>query len=274
MNTEEAKGETIRRQSPWQIQRAVVFGVFNRELANRFGRFSLGYIWAPLEPLLYITVLSVIRTQLASGPIAGIHPVVFFASGVLPFILFQIVQVTSLSCVESNTGLFNYQRVKPADIFAARFLLEVLIILTVALLLFPCLYFFGMEFVLNDFLYLLVVSVLFLMFVAGLGLICTVMGPFWNESKKILPNFIRPFFFISGIFFPLSDIPPEMRERLTWNPLLHALELFRHAAFEGYQVSPEVSLNFLFWSALLSLTTGLVVYRLCRVKIVTSGTIK
>lgn len=274
MNGENVKPVTIRRQSPWQIQCSVIFGVFNRELANRFGRFSLGYLWAPLEPLLYIAVLSAIRMQVASGPIAGIDPVVFFASGVLPFILFQIVQITSLSCVESNVGLFNYQRVKPADIFAARFLLEVLIVLTVALLLFPSLYLLGMEFALNDFLYLLGVTVLFLMFVAGMGLICTVLGPFWNESKKILPNVIRPFFFISGIFFPLADIPPELRDKLTWNPLLHALELFRHAAFEGYQLSPEASLNFLFWSALISLTTGLVVYRLCRLKIVTSGTIK
>lgn len=274
MSSEGTGNSVVRRQTPWEIQCSVVFGIFNRELANRFGRFSLGYLWAPLEPLLYIAVLSVIRMQVGEGPIAGISPVVFFASGVLPFILFQIVQITSLSCVESNLGLFNYQRVKPFDVFVARFLLEILIIVSVAILLFPALKILGQDFAFNDILYFGVVVTLFLMLVAGLGLCCTVLGPFWNEAKKILPNIIRPFFFVSGIFFPLSSIPFELREYLLWNPLLHSLELIRDSAFEGYELAPEISLNYLFWWALGSLTLGMVLYRIFRVKIVTSGTIK
>jgi capsular polysaccharide transport system permease protein len=264
----------VAKQTPWQIQRAVVFGVFIREIQNRFGRYTLGYLWAPLEPLVYLIVLCAIRGKLSGAPIAGLPPAIFFASGLLPFILFRMIPITSLSCVESNMGLFNYQRVKPADIFAARFILECLIILSVAVCLFPLLALIGNPFELNDPLAFFGVCSLFLMFVAGLGLHFTVLGPLWVEAKKVMPLVFRPFFFISGIFFALSSLPPAARPLLTWNPLLHALELIRFYAFKGYVLAPEVSLAFLAACALISFASGLAVYRLVRIKIVTSGTIK
>ncbi|MCC5840540.1 MAG: ABC transporter permease [Opitutales bacterium] len=270
----EAFETKIHRQSAWQIQRSVVFGIFIRELENRFGRYALGYLWAPLEPLVYVIVLSLVRGRFAAGDIGGISPVVFFASGVLGYIFFRQIPITSLSCVESNQGLFNYQRVKPADIFVARFILESLIILFVAVLLFPLLLGVGQDFTINDPLRLFAVLATFLVFVAGLGLTCTALGPLWIEAKKVLPLLIRPMFFISGIFFPLVSVPVALRSYLTWNPVLHALELTRDAAFVGYNLAPEVSFSFLFWCAVISFAFGLSVYRLLRIKIVTSGTIR
>jgi capsular polysaccharide transport system permease protein len=270
----EAYEAKIHRQSAWEIQRSVVFGIFIRELENRFGRYALGYLWAPLEPLLFVIVLSLVRGRFAAGDIGGISPVVFFATGVLAYIFFRQVPLTSLSCVESNQGLFNYQRVKPADIFVARFILESLIIIFVALLLFPILLNVGQEFMIHDPLRLFAVLATFLMFVAGLGLACTALGPLWIESKKVLPLFIRPLFFLSGVFFPLVSVPVGLRGYLTWNPLLHALELIRDAAFVGYNLAPEISFPFLFWCAIISFALGLSIYRLMRIKIVTSGTIR
>jgi len=269
-----ADSRVIPKQSPWQIQRAVVFGIFIREIENRFGRYTLGYLWAPLEPFIYVAVLTALRGAFYGGPVAGLPAPVFFAAGVLPFILFRIVPITSLSCVESNLGLFNYQRVKPADVFVARFILENLIILSVSLLIFPLLRLCGMEFEMNDPLRFFGVVALFLMFIAGLGLMFTVLGPVWEEAKKVMPLFFRPLFFISGIFFPLASIPTVFRPALTWNPVIHALELIRDSAFRGYDLAPEVSLNYLAATAVISLTLGLCLYRLFRIKIVTSGTIK
>ncbi len=264
----------IRKQTPWEIQKAVVFSIFIREIQNRFGRYALGYLWAPLEPFVYILLLTLIRGKFSGGPIAGISPVIFFASGVLPFILFRMIPITSLSCVESNQSLFNYQRVKPADIFVARLILESLIITTVGISIFPLLKMIGQDFTINSPLSFLGITTLFLLFISGLGLMCTVLGPLWIEAKKVLPLFVRPFFFISGIFFPLISVPASFRWAFSWNPILHALELMRYTAFEGYQLAPEVSINFLFICSITSFALGLSIYRIFRIKIVTSGTIK
>ena len=270
----ESNYQRIEKQSAWQIQRAVVFGLFIREIQNRFGRYALGYLWAPLEPFVYVAVLSSIRAFLSDAPIAGLPAAVFFASGILPFILFRMIPITSLSCVESNLGLLNYQRVKPADIFVARFILECVIIILVSLVLIPLLFALGHEFELNEPLGLFGVLSVFLMFLAGLGLHFTVLGPLWIEAKKVMPLIMRPFFFISGIFFALSSLPPLVRPWLTWNPVLHALELIRYYAFEGYVLASEVSYSYLVACAFISFASGLAVYRLFRIKIVTSGTIK
>ena len=264
---------TDAKQTPWEIMKSVVFAVFIRELQSRFGKFTLGYLWALLEPLFFVVVLSFIRGRFTGAPIAGLPPVVFFASGVLPFLLFRNSATTSIGAVESNQGLFNYQRVKASDVFAARFLLELLIITTVSALIFVGLPLLGQDFRYNNTLQTIAALTLLLMFTAGIGLFFTVLGPLWVEARKVLPMLLRPLFFISGIFFPLSSIPPTFRGYFLWNPIAHGIELLRGAAFVGY-TSHEASWSFLFSTSVLTLTVGLAIYRLYRVRILTSGTIR
>lgn len=264
----------ISKQTPWEIQKSVVFAVFLRELNARFGRFTLGYLWALLEPLAFVFLLSFLRGSFTAAPIGGLPAVVFFASGVLPFILFRNIVTSAISGVEANQGLFSYQRVKAADVFVARGLLELLIFLAVSALAFPVLHFSGQNFHYNSTLQTVAVLLLLLMFTAGIGLLFSVLGPMWTEAKKVIPIALRPLFFISGIFFPLSSIPPEALPYFTWNPLIHALELLRGAAFVGHTPSPAASWSYLFWCSVITLVTGLAIYRLYRIRIVTSGTIR
>jgi capsular polysaccharide transport system permease protein len=264
---------TIVKQTPWQIQKTVVFAIFIRELQARFGKFTLGYLWALLEPLFFVVVLSFLRGRFTGAPLAGIPYVVFFASGVLPFFLFRNIAISCISAVESNQGLFNYQRVKPSDVFAARSLMELLIIVAVSLIVFPSFHLLGQKFSHNDTLLTLAAVALLLMFTSGVALIFTVLGPLWVEAKKVLPMALRPLFFVSGIFFPISSIPTAAREYFLWNPLLHGIELFRASAFDGF-TSTGASWSYLFWSSLLTFTFGLAIYRLYRIRIVTSGTIR
>ena len=263
----------ISKQTPWQIQRSVVFAVFIRELKARFGRYSLGFIWALLEPLVFILTFSYVRGRFTGANMAGIAPVLFFASGVLTFLLFRNIITTSIGAVESNQGLFNYQRVKPADIVVARGLLETLVILFTAGLLFYGLYSAGYDFSWNSSLEVIGVLVCLLMLTGGLGLIVCVIGPLWPDSKVIVPMLIRPLFFISGIFFPANAIPEKFRVFALWNPVLHALELMREGIFASYS-SHDGSWPYLFACSAFSLLLGLTVYRLFRVTVLTSGYIR
>lgn len=264
---------TIAKQSPWEIQKSVVFAVFVRELNTRFGRFRLGYLWAILEPLAMISVLSGVRVIFGTSAIAGLPFPVFFAAGVLAYLFFNHIINSSLSAVEANLGLFNYQRVKPADVLTARALLELLIALGTALVIFPGLYAIGFTFSWNDTVSVVAVVLCLYGICFGLGLVCGIMGPLWQESKKVVPVLIRPLFFISGIFFPANVVPEQVRDYALLNPLLHVIELLRGAMFKEYQ-SHEGSLFYVFCWALSCLLFGLCVYRIFRVKVVTSGSIR
>jgi capsular polysaccharide transport system permease protein len=263
----------IQKQSPWQIQRSVVFAVFIRELRTRFGQFQLGYLWAILEPLSMIVILSSVRMLFGRTDIGGLAFPVFFASGIMTYLLFNHIVISGLSAVESNLGLFNYQRVKPFDIIVARSLLELLIALGTALIILPGLYFIGFTFHWND--TLQVVAILGCLFTMsfGIGLMLCVLGPLWQEAKKVVPVVIRPFFFISGIFFSVSMLPEIARPIALINPLLHFTELMRGALFKEFE-STDASLFYVFCWAVGCLLAGLWIYRVFRVKIVTSGTIR
>ena len=263
----------ITKQTSIEIQKSVVFTIFIREIRARFGRYAQGYIWALLEPLVFVIVLIFLRTKIAVSPIASLPPSLFFTSGVLPLLLFRNIVISGISSVESNVGLFNYQRVKPADIFVARLLMEVMIFAIVSLLVFPAMHATGVKFSYNNILQTLAVLTLLLMLASGLGLILTVLGPIWAETSKVVPMLLRPLMFISGCVFSISALPPAMRVYFTWNPVLHAIELLRGAAFSGY-TPKEVSWMYLSSFSLITFALGLSVYRIFRIHIVTSGTIR
>ncbi|NBB80319.1 MAG: ABC transporter permease [Verrucomicrobia bacterium] len=264
---------TIQKQTPWQIQRAVVFAVFVRELRTRFGQFQLGYLWAILEPLSMILILSFVRMIFGRSDIAGLSFPVFFASGVIPYLLFIHIIQGSLSTVEGNLSLFNYQRVKPFDIVFARSILELLISIGTALIIFPGMHWLGYTFHWNDTLQVATVLGCLYIMSFGVGLMLCVLGPMWQEAKKVVPVMLRPLFFISGVFFPVVGIPEAARPLALLNPLLHFVELMRGAMFQEFE-AVGASLFYAFCWAVGCLLVGMWVYRVNRVKIVTSGTIR
>jgi len=263
----------IRNESAWRIQFSVIYALVFRELNSRFGRYRLGYMWALLEPLAFIGVLSGIRVLFGRSSMGGVEYPLFFASGIMPYLLFQHILISSMNAVEANRGVFNYQRVKPVDCVIARVAIEGIIYGLATCIILPALYLLGFTFSWNDTVSYILTVALLIIFATGLGLVMSVIAPLWQESKKIVPIAIRPLFFVSGIFFVLSDMPERAKAFLLINPLLHAIELIRHSMFAEYQVG-EVNVSYLFICSLVSLVLGLSVYRIYRLDLVTSGNIR
>jgi capsular polysaccharide transport system permease protein len=259
--------------SALQRQKTVVFTLFLRELGVRFGRFRLGYIWAILEPVAFISILSFVRMQWGRGPVAGVDYPVFFASGILAYLVFTHIANSSLTAIENNQGLFNYRQVKPFDSVLSRALLELGISVASAIVIFSGLKYLGFQFHWNNTLGVITTVALLFLLSLGFGLIASILGPLFNDAKKVIPLLIRPLFFISGIFFAADQIPEPYRTYLLLNPLLHVTELIRENMFVEFQ-SRGGSFAYLSGWTLVMLFAGLLVYRKYRIKILTSGNIK
>ncbi|MFT7592933.1 MAG: capsular polysaccharide transport system permease protein, partial [Paracoccaceae bacterium] len=65
-----------------------------REMSTRYGRTPGGYIWSILEPLAAILVLSVGFSLVMRTPSLGTSFLLFYATGYLPFNLYQTVSGT------------------------------------------------------------------------------------------------------------------------------------------------------------------------------------
>lgn len=257
----------------WAIERKVIFALFLRELKGRFGRYRLSYFWAIAEPLAFLVVLSAVRVMMGRSDIAGLPFPVFFAAGLLPFFLFTHIVNNSLGAIESTMGLLNYQRVKPADALIAKIILEVLVTLVVSVIFFGALYYVGYEFRWNSTLQTLTVLFLAVLFACGIGFAVSIIGPLYQDYKKVIPVIIRPFFFISGIFFAAESLPDSIRDYALLNPLLQVSELFRMAMFQDY-TSQYGDMRYLAVCSLFSFFVGLAIYRINRVRVVTSGNIR
>lgn len=232
-----------------------------RELKNQFGRSRLGYFWALAEPAAAVAIFTALHAVIRGGHsrIYQEDPIIFFVFGVVPYFVFSNALSQTQGVCASQKGLFNYRQIKPIDIMLARAMIDALMISGVLLIFLLGWSWFGLPFPRIHPLEL--VMAMFSLFVLGLsmGMVFEVFGTVFPDTRKIFSIVTRPLFFISGVFFSIGMLPPDLRQVLIWNPVLHGIDLARDAVLQGY-VSPA-SWAYL-WLCILSLQfLGLAAYR-------------
>lgn len=257
----------------WKNQIAVVRALFGRELMSRFGTFKLGYFWALIDPLISIGIMCWIRVMMGSGDIAGLPFVLFFASGMLCFRIFSNIGVTAIGRVEGSISLMSYQRIKPFDSVIAKSLLEVAVSAISYIIIMGGLAMLGFTFEIPEPLLFVTSFSLMSCLAFGVGCLFAAISPFFAEFRKLAPILTLPLLFLSGVFFNINQLPETAREILLFNPILHAIELSRVSLFRDYY-SPYVRLDYLIFSAMVSLFIGMALFRYLREVMITSGTIK
>lgn len=248
------------KRSGLEVQKAAIFALFLRELKTRFGKYRLGYLWAPLEPTAHMLIMLFIFGFIMKRAMPDISFPVFLVNGIIPWFIFNSIATRSLNAVSANQALFHYRPVKPIDTVISRGLLEVLIYSVVYILLMLAIRLMGEEFVWDNIPLLIGANFALIAFSLGLGLIFMVLGDISEEASKFLPLILKPLYFLSGIMFSIHSVPKEYQNYLLWNPILHAVELSRQAVFPAYQTQ-NISFSYLCFCALGMLFIGLVLYR-------------
>jgi len=251
---------TVNR-TPWQVQKSVVFALFIRELKTRFGSYKLSYVWMLVEPMVHMTVLSYIMSQFGGHPISGIDFPVFLITGLLPFFLFRNISLHVMDGVDANRALFSFKQVKPIDTFIARTLLESFLTAIILALLLIGMKLLGFQVAIRDpFLYVSLYGVMILMGL-GLGMLFCVIAHYINEAKIVIRIAFLPLYFMSGVIFPISSLPPDYRAVLVWNPVLQGVELMRAAFFDNYHPVTGINHQYVIMFTLMVLFFGLAWYR-------------
>lgn len=205
-----------------------------REMSSTYGRSPGGYVWAVLEPLGVISILSFCFSLLLSQPALGNNFILFYATGYLPFMLYQSVSNTVARSLRFSKPLLFYPSVTWLDSVIARFTLNSLTqIMAGFILLVIIIAVADTHTVLNIQPLFLAV---FLAAALGLGagvLNCFLMGvfPVWETIWSIVT---RPLFLASGILFLYEDMPPAIQDILWFNPLVHVIGLFRQGIYSLY----------------------------------------
>lgn len=231
-----------------------------REMATSYGRSPGGYLWAVLEPVAAIALLSLVFSAAFQSPSLGRSFPLFYAVGFLPFLMFNDLVNKLASALRFSRPLLAYPAVTFMDALLARFLLNTGTHVVVGLVVTGgILAAFETATILRPGpIALAVVMAAVLAF--GLGVFNCLMltaFPVWDRLWQIVS---RPLFVVSGIFFILEDVPHPFRDWLWFNPLLHITGEMRRGVYATYE--PDwVSPPYVFALGLVPAVLGLLFLR-------------
>jgi len=257
-------GEFQRFRDALALQGRVVWALVLREMRTRFGHSRLGYAWALGEPVVFILVLSALKSAAGGGVSAlGTSIPVFFFTGIVPFLMFRRTTQQLGSAISANRALLNYPPVRPVDTLIARALLEIATMLVVALLIGSVFAGLGLPIMPDDPLRFLGALSAAALLGIGFGTFNAAVSGVMKWWPTVVTWMLTASLFITGVFFVIDFMPPSIREALAWIPLTHAIALARSAHYPGYE-SEVVDVGFLVISGLVLLAVGLLAERALR----------
>lgn len=238
----------------------VILALMLREMATSHGRSPGGYLWAVIEPVAGIALLSFIFSVALRNPGLGVTFPLFYATGMLPFGMFTLLVSRTAGALEFSRPLLALPRVGWREAIAARFLLNLMTQVMISyILLAGILWIFRTRAIL-DFGAILEAYTLCALLGLGLGTLnCLLQGmiPVWVHIWSIL---MRPMFIISTIFFLFESVPQPWRDWLWWNPLVHVVAILRRGIYPSYDASWASPVYVALWG-LISLVFGLLFLR-------------
>ena len=218
----------------------VLFALVVREMGTAFGRSVGGYFWAIAEPLGGILLLSIAFSLAVRTPPMGTSFMLFYATGVVPYSMFNTMSKGVAGAIASNKGLLTYPVVSTLDAVLAKFVLNFLTIFVVAIVLFTGIILIGDVDVNLDLGPAAGAFVLAALLGLGIGTLNCVLNGFFRTWRNIWSVLTRPLFLLSGVFYTYQSVPPEFQVYLWYNPLVHVIGLMRagfYGTYDPYYVS-------------------------------------
>jgi capsular polysaccharide transport system permease protein len=244
-----------------RTQLRVIYALMIRETRTRLADSKLGYGWALLEPVLHIMMLSLVFAIMMRGrPPIGEQFFIFYYTGIIPYHLFVHTSGSMTNAVTGNTPLLQLPLVSPFDVIMARGLVEVLTDIIVAIILLAGFFAVGSGLLPQDLPALSASVVTVSLFGCGIGFINAVINAFFKSWDRIWAQLTRALYFCSGIFYVPGMMPDWIRDALSWNPILHAVDWFRSSFFPEYE--PHwLDRSYLAIAAAVSVAAGLCLER-------------
>lgn len=222
---------------------AALGAVMVREMRGRFATDPLGHLWTFLTPAFWIVSLSFAFSLMGRNIPIDADMNSFLITGVLPYMIFRTTVLSMMRMARGQEVVLHLPAFRHSDILIAAAVLELVNAVVLGLVFFGGNAFIHGTFSLDDPLTTLIGLVLAWALGASFGTAAAILAQGSPLVERVVPLLLRPLFWISGIFFVAAELPQRLVHWLSWNPLLHAIEIVRSGAFGGYD-SPIAALGF------------------------------
>jgi capsular polysaccharide transport system permease protein len=239
----------------------VIFALIMREMSTTYGRSAGGYIWAILEPIGAIALMSVVFSFAFRSPALGHNFPLFYATGYLPFMFYVGTSTNIATSIRFNKQLLFYPRVTYIDSIFARFLLSFLTHVLVFYIIIIGIFVFLETRSTLKFQYIFSAFSMAATLSFGVGVLNCFLFEVFPSWQRVWAVLNRPMFILASIFFTIESVPQSFREPLLYNPLVHIVSEMRRGFYPYYD---GVYVSHVYVYGISALLTGIGLFLLRR----------
>jgi ABC-type polysaccharide/polyol phosphate export permease len=201
-----------------------------RDLKNKYRKSVLGYLWSVLNPLLMMTIMTIVFSQLFRFQIPN-YPV-YLLSGQLIFAFFSEATNAGMQGILDNGAMIKKVYL-PKYIFPFSRVLSsftTMIFSMVALLIVML----GSGTPFHGTLILVpVVLIYILAFSIGVGILLSALLVFFRDLSYLWGVFLTAVSYLTPIFYPADILPQWSNPLMVFNPLYDYISMFRKLVLYG-----------------------------------------
>lgn len=208
-----------------------------REMTTTYGRSPGGYVWAVAQPVALVMLFAFAFSLMLRHPPLGINFITFYASGLLPLRMFQVLSVNVGGAVQYSKPLLGYPRVTFIDAILGRAILTVMTQLVVTAIIFGGIMLWYQS---SDIMHFEIIFQSFLLAIGlgvGVGTLNCFLFTLFPVWRLIWGIATGPLLLISAVLYIYDDIPRFAQNILWYNPLVHITGLSRMGFYESYSPS-------------------------------------
>ena len=221
-----------------------------REIKRKYSRSTLGILWSVLNPLLTMTVVSLIFTQLFRRAIENFP--IYYLTGFLLWQLFTTATNSAMTSLVDNKLLLL--RIKfPMHIFVVARVYTALVNLGYSLIAFVAMLFVFRIQPSWAMLFTPIIIVLMLMFAMGIADIMAIAYVFFGDVKHLYGVILTLWMNCSALFYPVDQLSGIMRTVIENNPIYAYIASFRAVIMHQQMPAPFYAIRMVVWSLLVYL---------------------
>jgi len=208
-----------------------------RNLKLRYKRTVLGVLWTVIEPLMLMTIMSIVFSTAFRFESVGHYPI-YLLSGLLLWDFFRRSTVQIVDEMIVSQGLAQRIHV-PRSAFAVAAIASYLVHWLLALIpLFAIMLFFRHPF--SWAMWTLPLGiVLTALFALGVGLLVATLGAFFYDVQLTYQVLLTAWLYATPIIYPIDIIQdPRVLRLFQLNPILHLCEIVRAPVYHGTVAEP------------------------------------
>ena len=217
--------------------------LISRDFKKKYKRSVLGIIWSLLNPILMMTVMAIVFSQMFKFKVEGINYLVYLMTGLIMFNYFSQASNMAMTSVVENFTLINKVYI-PKYIFpiakclfiAIDFLLTLIPWLAII-----ALSYFGLgEYTCHFNIYYLILPYIFicmLLFTIGIGLFLSCISVFLRDVFHIYGIVLTLWNYLTPVFYSIEILPAKLQTLMHFNPMYQFLTVARSIVLYGQRPS-------------------------------------